>query len=487
MRAPLALPLLLRLLSPARAGAADLATLRPQVGGGGRDDPPVATSSTTRGRTRRRASWAPAPAPGPPHRGRDGAAPGHRPHARRRLAALDGRGARGGGAAGPRGAARGVDGACCAPSCCGSGWIPTAELELPGFAPPMVPLAVLPQLDSSSRVRAGDEPLLARRWSCGGGDADAAAAHGRPRLPTAAGGGGHAPAGARRRGPAPATCGWCGSARSASGPGLATDAAQVVGQQLRRPLAEGLPFALIDLAAPAAVIEQNATVTDAAGSGRAAAHRAGRGAGAGGARRHGAGDEPRLPQRGGGAGDRPGPRPRRSPSATSSRSARPRPEEHPMRLACSCFPSRCSAGLRLGRAAGAGRAAAEMAPIADPTRRPGLAARLHADAGAAGRAPPGGQQPLAAGQPHLPARPARGGGGGPHHRAGRRSRTRRSSPEHHRAVARQLGEHGDPAPARAGFVLRALPAERHRPVAAGARRTRPTAPRATARSSATRR
>ncbi|MBI0535380.1 flagella basal body P-ring formation protein FlgA [Roseomonas sp. KE2513] len=42
-------------------------------------------------------------------------------------------------------------------------------------------------------------------------------------------------------------------------PGLATDPGQVVGKALRRPVAEGLPFAMVDLSAPA-VIERNATV-----------------------------------------------------------------------------------------------------------------------------------------------------------------------------------------------------------------------------------
>ncbi|WP_426956953.1 flagellar basal body P-ring formation chaperone FlgA [Muricoccus radiodurans] len=43
-------------------------------------------------------------------------------------------------------------------------------------------------------------------------------------------------------------------------PGLATNPAQVIGQSLRRPVAEGLPFATNDLSLPAAV-ERGATVT----------------------------------------------------------------------------------------------------------------------------------------------------------------------------------------------------------------------------------
>ncbi|GAV34807.1 flagellar basal body P-ring biosynthesis protein FlgA [Roseomonas sp. TAS13] len=43
-------------------------------------------------------------------------------------------------------------------------------------------------------------------------------------------------------------------------PGLAEDASLVVGQQLRRPVMEGAPFALRDLGAPV-LIEKNTTVT----------------------------------------------------------------------------------------------------------------------------------------------------------------------------------------------------------------------------------
>ena len=43
-------------------------------------------------------------------------------------------------------------------------------------------------------------------------------------------------------------------------PGLAVDVSQVVGQQLRRPVTQGAPFALVDLSVPV-LVEKNTLVT----------------------------------------------------------------------------------------------------------------------------------------------------------------------------------------------------------------------------------
>ena len=136
---------------------------------------------------------------------------------------------------------------------------PAAELEMPGFQPPMVPLSAFTQL-------ALEQPSFeaaTNRFSA----TLVVVAEGMPTLRM------------RVSGRAVATAAVViATRRLALGdvvraedlrlvrqraervrPGVATDPGQVVGKALRRPVAEGLPFALVDLSAPA-VIERNATV-----------------------------------------------------------------------------------------------------------------------------------------------------------------------------------------------------------------------------------
>ncbi|MFC0388809.1 flagellar basal body P-ring formation chaperone FlgA [Muricoccus vinaceus] len=136
---------------------------------------------------------------------------------------------------------------------------PLAEMELPGFQAPLVPLAAFTQL-------ALEQPAFeaaTNRFSA----TLVVVAEGMPALRM------------RIAGRAVATAAVVvASRRLALGdvvraedvrlvrqraerlrPGMATDAGQILGKALRRPLAEGLPFPLADLSAPA-VIEKNATV-----------------------------------------------------------------------------------------------------------------------------------------------------------------------------------------------------------------------------------
>lgn len=137
---------------------------------------------------------------------------------------------------------------------------PEAELELPGFQPPMVPLAAFTQL-------ALEQPSFeaaTNRFSA----TLVVIAEGMPTMRT------------RLAGRAVATAAVVVAARRLAlgevvgpgdlrlvrqraervRPGLASDPGQVVGKALRRPVGEGLAFALADLSLPA-VIEKNATVT----------------------------------------------------------------------------------------------------------------------------------------------------------------------------------------------------------------------------------
>ncbi|MFT8245275.1 flagellar basal body P-ring formation chaperone FlgA [Roseomonas sp. BN140053] len=135
---------------------------------------------------------------------------------------------------------------------------PEAELDLPGFAPPQVPPAgsplvtvEQPSLDGNRFgatlvVAADGMPTLRLRLS-GRALPMVAVALATRRLAV---GEVVRPGDLRVR-----------RLRAERGrPGLATDEAQVLGQQLRRPIAEGQPFALADLRVPA-VVEKNSTVT----------------------------------------------------------------------------------------------------------------------------------------------------------------------------------------------------------------------------------
>ncbi|WP_140881095.1 flagellar basal body P-ring formation chaperone FlgA [Muricoccus nepalensis] len=136
---------------------------------------------------------------------------------------------------------------------------PAAELEMPGFQPPMVPLSSFTQLSL-------EQPAFeaaTNRFSA----TLVVVAEGMPTLRMRIAGRAVATAAVvvatRRLG--------LGDVVRAEDlrlvrqrservrPGVATDLGQVVGKALRRPVAEGLPFALVDLSAPA-VIERNAMV-----------------------------------------------------------------------------------------------------------------------------------------------------------------------------------------------------------------------------------
>ena len=138
------------------------------------------------------------------------------------------------------------------------GMNPQAELELPGFSPPMVPPAGVPQVSV-------EQPSLdGNRF----GATLVVLSDGMPTLRLRLSG---------RAAPTVAVA--VATRRLAIGevvrpgdvrvqrlktervrPGLASDVSQVVGQQLRRPVGEGLPFAVNDLGVPV-VVERNSTVT----------------------------------------------------------------------------------------------------------------------------------------------------------------------------------------------------------------------------------
>jgi flagella basal body P-ring formation protein FlgA len=137
---------------------------------------------------------------------------------------------------------------------------PEAELELPGFQPPMVPLAAFTQL-------ALEQPTFeaaTNRFSA----TLVVVAEGMPTLRLRLAGRAVATAAvviATRRMAlgevvGPADLRLVRQRAERVRPGLATDPGQVVGRALRRPVASNLPFALNDLALPA-VIEKNAMVT----------------------------------------------------------------------------------------------------------------------------------------------------------------------------------------------------------------------------------
>ena len=137
---------------------------------------------------------------------------------------------------------------------------PEAELELPGFQPPMVPLTAFTQL---ALEQPAFEPAT-NRFSA----TLLVVAEGMPSLRVRLTGRAVATAPvvvATRRlalgeiiGPADLHLTRQRAERLR--PGLATDPGQVVGKALRRPIAPHLPFALNDLLLPS-VIEKNATVT----------------------------------------------------------------------------------------------------------------------------------------------------------------------------------------------------------------------------------
>ncbi|UFN48668.1 flagellar basal body P-ring formation chaperone FlgA [Roseomonas sp. OT10] len=138
------------------------------------------------------------------------------------------------------------------------GMDPQAELELPGFSPPMVPPAGVPQVSVEQPSLGGNRfgatlvvladgmPVLRMRVS-GRASATVAVALATRRMAIGE---------VVRPGDVRVQRLRAERVR----PGLAGDPSQVVGQQLRRPLGEGLPFALNDLGTPA-VVERNSTVT----------------------------------------------------------------------------------------------------------------------------------------------------------------------------------------------------------------------------------
>ncbi|WP_376100482.1 flagellar basal body P-ring formation chaperone FlgA [Roseomonas sp. CCTCC AB2023176] len=134
-----------------------------------------------------------------------------------------------------------------------------AELELPGFQPPMVPIASFAQL----ALEQPSYDVATNRFAA----TLVVVAEGMPTLRVRVAGRAVATAAvvvATRRLALGETV-RPGDVRVVRQrvervrPGLATDAGQVVGLALRRPVAEGLPFALADLSAPA-VIEKNGSV-----------------------------------------------------------------------------------------------------------------------------------------------------------------------------------------------------------------------------------
>ncbi len=135
-----------------------------------------------------------------------------------------------------------------------------AELELPGFRPPMVPVAAFAQvaLESPSYdvatnrfaatlVVVADGTPTQRVRIAGRAVATAAVAVATRRLGM----------GETVR---PSDVRLVRTRVERVRPGLAADPAQVVGQAMRRPVAEGIAFALNDVMPPA-VIEKNGTVT----------------------------------------------------------------------------------------------------------------------------------------------------------------------------------------------------------------------------------
>nr|MCV4208026.1 flagellar basal body P-ring formation chaperone FlgA [Roseomonas sp. SXEYE001] len=137
---------------------------------------------------------------------------------------------------------------------------PEAELELPGFQPPMVPFAAFTQL---ALEQPAFEPAT-NRFSA----MLLVVAEGMPslRLRLAGRAVATAPVVIATRRLALGEIVGPGDLRLARHraerlrPGLASDPGQVVGKALRRPIAINLPFVLNDLALPS-VIEKNATVT----------------------------------------------------------------------------------------------------------------------------------------------------------------------------------------------------------------------------------
>ncbi|USQ72336.1 flagellar basal body P-ring formation chaperone FlgA [Roseomonas mucosa] len=135
---------------------------------------------------------------------------------------------------------------------------PAMELEIPGFTTPMVPLSGL------VRVEVAQPWLDGRRF----GATLVLAAEGMPTQRLRIAGRGHAtaPVAIATRRLALGEVVRAGDVQvqrlrtDRLRPGLAEDASLVVGQQLRRPVMEGAPFALRDLGAPV-LIEKNTTVT----------------------------------------------------------------------------------------------------------------------------------------------------------------------------------------------------------------------------------
>ncbi len=138
------------------------------------------------------------------------------------------------------------------------GMEPDAELEVPGFAPPMVPPGTYPEVSVEGASLSGNRFGATLAVMADGMPVQRLRVSGRAS-PTVA------VAVATRR-LAIGDVARAGDVRvqrvrvERARPGLAGDAAQVVGQQLRRPLTEGMPFVVSDLGAPVAV-EKNGTVT----------------------------------------------------------------------------------------------------------------------------------------------------------------------------------------------------------------------------------
>jgi flagella basal body P-ring formation protein FlgA len=137
---------------------------------------------------------------------------------------------------------------------------PEAELELPGFQAPMVPLASFTQLGleqpsfeaatnrfSATLVVVAEGMPTQRVRIAGRAVATAAVVVAARRLPLGAVVG-------------PGDLRLVRQRAERVRPGLASDPGQVVGKALRRPVAEGMGFAAADLSLPA-VVEKNASVT----------------------------------------------------------------------------------------------------------------------------------------------------------------------------------------------------------------------------------
>ena len=205
-------------------------------------------------------------------------------------------------------------------------------------------------------------------------------------------------------------------------PGTAQRLDQVVGQQLRRPMTAEMPFASADLAAPA-MVEKNALVTmvlEAPGLSLSVQGRALEAA-----PRGAVVPVMNLASRSVVEGEVIGPGRVRVPmgaaplAAHAARSLKGvRHHAPPLAAArpAAASPRLVARRLRQPRAHLARRPRAGDVAGGEPDRRSRLAPGLHADALAAGRARRL-QQPVAAGQPHLSPRPARGAGGRRDHRA----------------------------------------------------------------------